>query len=201
MYLKIQDNRTDKIKNKLQPKLLLPKLVTMLINLFKIGPRISFQLLKANIWVRLISTLAMLIVDVVRHIKGHTSKKQFIIDIVLSLSLLIGGTVGWYAGTGIILAENTVLWIFAGIIGSGGLGALTEKLAKKILSKYISSDLDEMLAIFNQEFTKLVEEHNLTELQAQQIAQNIRLNTEKCIECLKQENKEQYAKECLESFF
>ena len=203
MYLTLQDSKKDIIRKKFQFKLIVPKITTVLINLVQLGPRVilrsSMQLLRANIWIRLVSTAMMLIVDVARYAGGHTSKRQFIIDISLSLSLLAGGTLGWYAGTGAVIAENTAIWVLAGVIGSGTLGALSEKITKMFLTKYITTDVAIIMEIFNKEFDQLAQD--LNEEQKIDIAKKIHINTKICMLCFKSKDREKYSKEFLEPYF
>lgn len=205
VYLTLQDSKKDVIKKKFQLKLIVPKITTILINLVQLGPRVilrsSMQLLRANIWIRIVSTIMMLIVDVVRHARGHTSGKQFIIDISLSLSLLVGGTFGWYAGTGVVIAENTALWVLAGVIGSGSFGALAEIMTRTFLVRYITTDIEIIMKIFNREFDQLTEEFQLTEEQRKEMAQTIRINTQTCMLCFKSQDREKYARKFLEPYF
>ena len=207
-YLKLSSGKKELLRKKLQPKLILPKLTTILINLIKFGPRIimrsTMQLLRANIWIRIVSTLVMLLVDIIRYLTGRISKKQFALDVALSLSLLVGGTAGWYAGTGAIVgivAENTVLWIVAGMVGAGVLGAGLEYLAKSLLARFITSDADDILLVFNRQFDALVRQYNLKPEQAKTIAAGINLDSKICLLCFKAANRESHARKLLEPYF
>ena len=205
MYLKLNES---KIKGKFQIKLILPKLTTVLINMINLGPRMllrgTLQLLRANIWVRLVSTLVMVVVDVVRFLTRQISKKQFVLDIVLSLSLLLGGTAGWYTGTSAVLgivSENTVLWVVAGVVGAGLFGAGSEYAAKKIMVRFIKPDKEEMMEIFNKQFDELLSENNLSPEQATECAKKVPMTPKICLACFKAKNREDFARNYLAKYF
>lgn len=84
MYLALQDSKKDIVKKKFQQNN---------HNANKLGSSRSksysekfYVASQNNIGIRIVSTMMMLIVDVVSHVRRHTSRKQFIIDICLSLS-------------------------------------------------------------------------------------------------------------------
>jgi len=60
-------------------KLIFPKVATMALNFVRIGPRVilrsAFQLLRTNIWTRLISTILLVFFDVYSFCKGRICRK------------------------------------------------------------------------------------------------------------------------------
>ena len=121
-------------------KLILPKLTKMAVNMVQVGPRVilrsTFQLLRANIWTRIVSTVVIIAIDLIQFLRGRISTKQFIINLLLSFTLLFGGTARWMVGTNSVLgiaAENTAIWIIAGIAGAGVFSAAWIWAARRYL--------------------------------------------------------------------
>ncbi|MCL1925005.1 MAG: hypothetical protein FWF50_05415 [Defluviitaleaceae bacterium] len=189
-----------KFKKENLAKLLLPKLASMFANLVSIGPRIilrsAFQLLRANIWTRLLSTFVLVAFDLYSYARRKISTKQFIINIILSLMLLLGGTAGWIVGTNsalVVVAENTMLWVIAGIIGAGILSGLLDFAAKKVLGKFIKTDVENMLEIFNEEYEKICIEKNIENIE--ELAKHIKITEKNCIDCYSVKDKHKFAKD------
>ena len=189
-------------------KLIFPKLTTIAINLVSIGPRVilryTFQILRTNIWTRLISTVLLMSFDVYSFARRKISVRQLVINLVLSLTLLIGGSTGWMLGTsGIstIVAENTVLWIVAGLAGAGILSSASDTLCRKILSKFLKSDTEAMVDIINEEFECMVIEYAIKDEQADKIACKVHVDDKICLNCFCKGDKKKYIREILTPYF
>jgi len=189
-------------------KLSLSQLAAMLTNLLAIGPRVilrsAIQLLRANIWTRLISALVLIIFDIYSFAVKNISFKQLIINLILAVSLVFGGTIGWVLGTDaalIIVAENTVIWIIAGIVGAGFAGSLSEALCRKIVGRFLKSDIDDMLDFISDEFERLANEHNLSGERINELAKSIEIDDKICINCFSKSDKSKYAREVLLPYF
>jgi len=189
-------------------KLILPKLAAMFVNLVSIGPRIIlrsvFQILRTNIWTRLISALILVFFDLYHFAKKKISKKQLFINLILSAALVVGGTAGWVFGTysiGRIVAENTVLWIVAGLIGAGVLSAIADKIGKKILGRFIKTDVEDMVDLINEEFEQLACEYALCEEDICALAKEVELSDKICMECYSKMDRKKYARELLVPHF
>ena len=202
MYIKLykKSGALGKFKKDNLLKLLLPKLAGMFTNLIAIGPRIilrsTFQLLRTNIWTRLISTVVLVSFDLYSYLRKRISTRQFIINLILSFMLLLGGTAGWFFGTNSVLfiaAENTFIWIVAGLIGAGILSGFLDLVAKKILGKFLKTDVEEMILIFNEEFEKICSEKFIEE--PEKIAEYIKVTEKICVTCYAQKDKNKFAKE------
>ena len=189
-------------------KLVFPKVATMGINLVRIGPRVilrsTFQILRTNIWTRLISTILLVSIDCYSFLRKKISKKQLAINLVLSGSLLIGGTAGWMFGTNSVLAitaENTAIWIIAGLAGAGILSAVLEKLSRKLLGRFLKSDVEDMMEIINEEFECMIAEHALNDAQANKIAETIRIFEKDCLHCFCKADKKKHVRTVLTPYF
>ena len=189
-------------------KLIFPKVATMAMNFVRIGPRVilrsTFQLLRTNIWTRLVSTILLVFFDFYSFIKGRISKKQLFIDLILSLSLLAGGTVGWVVGTNsalLIVAENTLLFIVAGLIGAGVISVGFDRCSKWVLGIFLSSDVDDMLIVINDEFCLLVNEYDLSNEQACDIAKTVKIDENICLTCFTKADKKKYVRKILVPYF
>ena len=189
-------------------KLVFPKLATMVINLVHIGPRMilrsAFQILRTNIWTRLISTLLLVSIDFYSFFRRRISKKQLAINLVLSATLLIGGTLGWLFGTNSVLAivaENTVIWIIAGLVGVGILSTILETLCRKVLGRFLKSDVDDMIDVINEEFECMITEHALDADQADAIAEAVHVCEKVCLNCFCKKDKKKYVRDVLMPYF
>jgi len=189
-------------------KLIVPKLATMGINLVSIGPRVilrsAFQIMRTNIWTRIISTFILVSFDLYNFFKKKISKKQLIINLILSALLLVGGTTGWIVGTNSvseIVAENTVLWIVAGLIGAGVFSSIVDAIGRRLLSRFLKSDVEDMLELINEEFEELATQHCLDDVQVESIANNIHLDKKTCLECFCKKDRKKYARELLHPHF
>ena len=166
-------------------KLAAPKLAQVFYNMLRIGPRLilrsAFELLRANVITRAISAIVLLSFDTVALARRRISKKQYIINVVLALMLLVGGTAGWYLGNnvmGMIIAENLALSIIAGIVGAGVLGGVLSVAWDKISKIFIKDDTADMLEICNNVFADLVHDYMLNETEASTAAANISIDAQ-----------------------
>ena len=197
-----------KVKNGNLAKLIFPKIATMAINLVSIGPRMilrsAFQILRTNIWTRLISTVLIVSFDLYSFARKRISKKQLTINLILSATLLIGGSAGWVFGTNsvsAIVAENTVLWIIAGLLGAGVLSSVFDKLCRRVLGKFLKSDVEDILDLVNEEFECLVAEHALDEETADTIARTVQICDRVCLECFCKDDKKKHVRDILMPYF
>jgi len=189
-------------------KLTLPKLATMGINLVRIGPRVilrsTFQILRTNIWTRLISTFLLVFIDLYHFIRKKISRKQLMINLILSATLLIGGTIGWIFGTtsiSTIVLENTVIWIIAGLAGAGILSAILESFCRKVLGRFLKSDVEDMLDLINEEFECMIVEYAIDGQQADAIASTIPIDDKVCLDCFCKDDKKKYMRGILVPYF
>ena len=189
-------------------KLVFPKVATMAINLVRIGPRVilrsTFQILRTNIWTRLISTVLLVSIDFISFFRKKISKKQLVINLILSATLLAGGTAGWFFGTNSVLAivaENTVIWIIAGIAGAGILSAVLDKLCRKVLGRFLKSDVEDMMDMINEEFESMVAERALDDKEAEAIAKAIHISEQVCLSCFCKKDRKKHVRDVLVPYF
>ena len=132
-------------------KLTAPKIVPALYNAMSIGPRLilrgAIQLLRANIVTRLLSVTTLVIIDTVCFSRKWISGKQYIMNVVLALTFLVGGTYGWYLGVwfaGLILLEGLAVGIIMGIIGAALTSSCLGFAAERFLKRITTSDTDDV---------------------------------------------------------
>jgi len=144
-------------------KLAAPKIVTAGVNVMQMGPRIilrsTVELLRANLLTRILSCVTILIVDIYDLSKNRISKSQFTVNIILSLLLVIGGTVGWNFGGRWIVLEvmGGMADIIGGMIGAGIVVFLSNFVFDKACNKIIESDAQKMWKIINPYIEQLPE--------------------------------------------
>ena len=189
-------------------KLVLPKLATMVINLISIGPRVilrsAFQILRTNIWTRLISTVFLVSFDIYNFARKKISKKQLTINLILSGALLISGSAGWVFGTSsvsAVVAENTVIWIIAGLAGAGILSSVFDALCRKILGRFLKSDVEDIVDMINEEFECMIAEHDFDDDKADAVACMIQIDDKICLNCFCKQDKKKYVREILLPYF
>jgi hypothetical protein len=127
-----------------------PKMVTITINIFKMGPRMIFRsaiyLLRANLVTRILSCLTLLILDGADLYRKRISKVQFIRNVTLSIILIAFGTIGWNIGSKWILIEvlGSAVEVIGGMIGAGLFGVLSSVAFDKVCGKFVKSDAEKM---------------------------------------------------------
>ncbi|MCL2762686.1 MAG: hypothetical protein FWD36_05715 [Treponema sp.] len=185
-----------------------PRLATILTNLITIGPRIilrsAFQLFRTNIWTRLISTLALVSFDIYNFAKKKISLKQLIVNMILSVTMLFSGMAGWIFGKNSIpatLAENTIIWVLAGIAGAGAASAVSVTVCRKLLGRILKSDVEDMLEFINNEFELMAQEQWLSDEQIDELAGRIKIDSKICVICFSKSDKKKYARELLQPYF
>ncbi|MCL1843998.1 MAG: hypothetical protein FWF79_09310 [Defluviitaleaceae bacterium] len=134
-------------------KIIAPKVITGLVNILRMGPRMIFrstmELLRANLITRLLSCITLLVVDVYDLAKKRISKPQFMKNVILSALLVISGTLGWNLGSRWIVLEffGGFVDIVGGIIGAAVMSFLSNLILDKAGAKIIESDAQKMWKI------------------------------------------------------
>jgi len=184
------------------------KAIQMLFNLVSIGPRIilrsAFQLLRANIITRLLSVIFLIVIDVFSLVKGRISRKQFVLNIGMALMLLVGGTAGWNLGTAAIneiLIENVILGLVGGILGAGILGAVLGTIWEKVIGLFVVDDAHEMMCVLNQEFNEMICEFNLDNTAAEQLVDEIEIDTKTLRSIFSSKTRQETCREILNPYF
>jgi len=136
-------------------KLVAPKVVTAGVNVMQMGPRIilrsTVELMRANLFTRILSCITILIFDIFDLSRGRISKTQFGANVVLSLLLVVGGTVGWNFGGRWIIFEmlGGMADIIGGMIGAGIVVVFSNFVFNKASKQLIESDADKMWKIID----------------------------------------------------
>ena len=145
-------------------KLVAPKVVTAGVNVMRMGPRIilrsTVELLRANLITRILSCITILVVDVYDLSRKRISRAQFFVNMVLSLLLVVGGTVGWTFGGRWIVFEilGGMADIIGGMIGAGIVVFLSNVVFDKACKKLVESDAQKMWKIIDPYIQQLPEE-------------------------------------------
>ena len=186
-------------------KLAAPKVAQVLFNIMHIGPRIilrsAYMILRANIITRIISAVVLMVFDTVLFFRKRISMRQYLINVSLALMLLFGGTAGWYAGeyfVAWVLIENTVLTIIICIIGAGLLGWVAGFVTEKVINRFFKDDSHDMLAIANEVFCELAQEHELTEEQTKTACDKVLITKSTVRSMYATRDKRAFAKELIE---
>jgi len=145
-------------------KLVAPKIVTAGVNVMRMGPRIilrsTVELLRANLITRILSCITILVVDIFDLSRKRISRTQFVVNMVLSLLLVVGGTVGWTFGGRWIVFEilGGMADIIGGMIGAGIVVFLSNVVFDKACKKLVESDAQKMWKIIEPYIQQLPEE-------------------------------------------
>ena len=187
-------------------KLAAPKTAQVLYNAVRVGPRLilrsAFELLRANMATRVISVVMLLAIDKFSLIKGRISVKQFAINVVLALMLLVGGTAGWILGSHVLglVIENLVLGILAGIVGAGILSALLSMIVNKIIHIFIQDDTEDMLDIYNASFAAIAAQHRLNIIEIEAAKADIAMSQQMIKDIFAEEDRAAFAHASLEPY-
>ena len=136
-------------------KIIAPKVVTGLTNILWLGPRMIFrsavELLRANFITRILSCVTILFLDIFDLAKKRISKAQFTKNVILSIILIVSGTVGWNWGSKWIVLEffGGFVDIAGGIIGASAMGFISNWILDKTSSKFIETDAEKMWKILD----------------------------------------------------
>ena len=189
-------------------KLVAPKGAQMLFNFISVGPRMvmrsALKLLRANIITRLISVLVLLSIDTVSLVRKRISWKQFLINVALAATLLIGGTWGWNLGgsaagvIGGILLENMVLGLLISMVGAGLVSGVMGSFVERFIGRFISTDTQDMLKICNEVFVELAEKNQLSETEIETIKESIEITKPVLQNMFIQEDRAEFAKSLIE---
>ena len=188
-------------------KLVGSKGVQVVYNLSVLGPRIilrsAIRLLRVNWMTRILSATFLIFFDILSLYKGHISFKQFSINAGSALSLLVGGTLGWYAGINAMeaLIESTSLAIIGGLLGAGLLSAHLGKLWERGITSLIKDDATEMLHLLNAEFNQLIKKHRLNQQAADRLVEEITVNRKQLQQIYASECRESESRKLLEGYF
>ena len=161
-----------------------PKAAQFLYNALRVGPRVilrsAFELLRANAITRVLSAVVLLTIDTVALVRGRISTKQYVINIMLAFMLLVGGTAGWYLGSGVValvVAEGVALSVIAGILGAGLVGAGLGMMWEKVVGLFIKDDTSDMLDICNEIFCECAGQYSLNDDEANEAVDIIQIDT------------------------
>ena len=148
-------------------KLAAPKIVTAGVNIMHMGPRIilrsTIELLRANLFTRILSCVTILVVDIYDLTRKRISKTQFTCNVILSLLIIVSGTIGWNMG-GLWFAFEFLggfADIIGGIIGAGITVFLSNLVFDKTCNILIESDAKKMWKIIDPYIEKLPEEERI----------------------------------------
>ena len=190
-------------------KLVAPKGAQMLFNFISVGPRMvlrsAFKLLRANIITRLISVFVLLSIDTVSLVRKRISWKQFLINVALAATLLIGGTWGWNLGSsaagviGWVLLENVVIGILISTIGAGLMSGVMGSFVERFIGRFISTDSQDMLKICNEVFAELAEKNQLSESEIENVKESLEITKPVLQNMFIQKNRAEFAESLIES--
>ena len=162
------------------------------------------NLLKTQALAQSVTLIVMSVPDIIDVIEGRISAAQMIKNFGVTLTGLVGGTVGYGAGSfvgGSILPGlgNVV----GGVIGSVTGGALATYLAELGFDQFIVDDAEKMMAIIETEFCNLGDEYLINEDEAASIADQIGtvFNEDVLKDMYQSKDKNAFAKEKLTVLF
>jgi signal transduction histidine kinase len=180
-------------------KMAAPKMAQVLFNILHIGPRLImrsvYMVLRANIVTRLISAAVLIVFDTVLFVRKLISLKQFCINLVLALMLLLGGTWGWYLGGNIVelFTDNVIIGIIGGIAGAGVLGVVLGSVVEIIIKAFVKDDADDMLEICNEKLCEMLTANELNEKQCESVVANVEITASDIREMYKSGDRAQFA--------
>jgi len=180
------------IQKKLSPKNLIAKVIKNIPKLIRLAPRLflrsGLRILRSNIWMRIISTSVLFLWDLFMLLTKRISGKQFFVNAIITVSMLAGGTSGWYGGVEIarnLLIENVILVFIISFVMSGIFGWLLERLAYKLICNKIPNDVDVVLDLYNKVFKQVCDAVKATHEQRVMYASVIVIDDSLVCSCIK----------------
>jgi len=184
-----------------------PKAAQFFYNIVRVGPRVilrsAFELLRANTITRILSALVLVAIDTISLIRRRISFKQYVINLVLAVMLMVGGTAGWILGSEVlgVFVENVVLSVFAGLVGAGILAMLLSIGWEKLVKLFFKDDTEDMLDICNKVFIDMANEYDLNEEQALEIKDKIKITAQTLQRMFAQKDRHNYARKMFKPYF
>lgn len=178
-----------------------PKAAQFFYNIVRVGPRVilrsAFELLRANTITRILSAVVLVSIDTVNLVRRRISFKQYTINLVLAVMLMVGGTAGWMLGSEIVgvFVENVVIGVLAGLIGAGILGALLAVGWEKLVKLFFKDDLEDMLDICTKVFTDIAYEYDLNQEEVLEIKNEFKITAKTLEEMFVQKDRQKFARE------
>ena len=182
-----------------------PKGAQLLYNILRVGPRVilrsAFELLRANTVTRVLSSVVLLSIDTISLLRGSISYKQYMINVILAILMMIGGTAGWTLGSNAvshILAENVIIGLIAGLIGAGIFGTALGMAWDKVVRRFIHNDEDDMLDICNHVFDSIAKARSWDLDKAKAEALKVKLTPQKLRKMFISKDRETFARQMIE---
>lgn len=144
------------VRDKGLAKLVLPKVSKIITNVVQLGPRVvlrsATQLLRVNPLTRIISVSSLTLVDVYLLVRQRISAHQFLINLVYSLTMFAGSTVGWYTGNRIAsqLALDVVLAFLVSLMFLLVGNTVADRLTRAAVSRIAETDCQKGLREINE---------------------------------------------------
>jgi hypothetical protein len=179
---------SEKVRQKSISKLVFPKASQILTNVIQLGPRVvlrsATQLLRVNPLTRIVSVTSLTFIDIFLLAKKRISVQQFIINLVYSLTMFAGSTLGWYAGRYLAsqLALDTLLAFAISLVFLLLGNRLADLTTRLVVSRVAVTDCQRGLA----EINKICPEHLYFEVSGEQCIEVFRLNGDQRIKCIEQ---------------
>jgi len=144
------------VRQKGLAKLIFPKISKILTNVVQLGPRVvlrsATQLLRVNPLTRIISVTSLAIIDVILLMRKKISRDQFLINLVYSLTMFFGSTLGWYTGSYIAsqLALDVVIAFGVSLIFLLIGNTIADRLTRLAVSRVATTDCEKGLQQINE---------------------------------------------------
>ena len=141
------------------------------------------KVLRGNIVTGIVTTTVISSADFYRLFKGNISGAQALKNVTVTATSVAGGTGGWLAGAAAGAAAGSAVpligtaagGIVGGLLGSLGGGWAASKATKSTMDLIIADDANEMLEIIQKEFSIVAEDYLLSEKEASDIIERIKL--------------------------
>lgn len=162
----------------------------VLVNAFRSGSNIyggaalksAAKLLRGNVITGAVSVAVLSSIDIINIFRGRISGTQLFKNMVNTASAVAGGTAGWLGGATAGATIGSFIPFFGTAVGglAGGLigsvvgGTTAGKVSDKVLNNFIEDDVNEMVRIIEQEFSKISLDYLLGREEAEKIADRLK---------------------------
>ena len=202
--LKQPKSLKEKLQQKGLIKFIVPKASQAATNFLQLGPRVimrsAIHLVRVNPLTRLISVLSLVVIDIVLYFRKQISRTQLIINLIFSVSMLIGSTIGWYTGQGIAaqLAFDFILGLVISLITTILGIQIFNKITEKLTSKIFTTDVQKGVELVNEYMcdTKINTECEITQAQALEVFRSQPYHTKVIVKILEEDTLLSHASSC-----
>lgn len=184
-----------------------PKAASQIANAFRSGGNIYgvaamnnvSKILRGNFLTGAVTVVVLSSVDVINIFRGRISGAQLFKNVANTASGVAGGMSGFMAGAAFGSVIPVVGTFVGGLLGAFVGGSAAAKVSSTVLNELIEDDIQEMIRIIEEEFSKLAIDYLLNQAEAEKISDLLKseIDADKLKDMYASYDREKFAREIL----